>query len=140
MDKTKTAKYLGLAAVVIGGGYLVYGLFVKRGIDLGDIPAFRFKWINRGPEAFAPDFRFDIRRRKEVVPWIPIYTWQEGIWIETPAVAPEETSEEVAIETIPIPGDWGEGTGVDVKLVARVIGALNETTVWQQDEAFVTKG
>ena len=140
MGNTSTAKYLGLAAIFGGGSYFLYWLFTKGKkvpIELGDATALRFKWMNKGMISFAPDFRFDIRRRPDIIPF-GIYTWQEGNWIETAEIAPEEVSEDITVFARPIPTDWGKGTDVDVKLVARVSDMLNETTVWQKDSAFTT--
>ena len=104
--------------------YIAGGQEIQPGQKVGA----NVTWKNKTLSTLAPKFRLDIKRSG----WAS--TWQEGSWTTSPAAAAGGQAT-VSLESIPIPGDWGEGTTVSVQIV--VLGI--EGAVWSQADAFTVK-
>lgn len=146
-ENADTIKGLALVGLAAAGGYIAYKMLKKEGVpvEVGVEGAFgvQFSWINTGPASISPEFRVDIRRQADLLPF-NIYTWQEGEWIPTDRVGPSQQSALIIIPAPAIPTDWIEGLGsdttqIDVKLMARIPDG-DEKEVWNKDGAVIAVG
>jgi len=133
-----------VAAIGVLGyaGYKIYKQMVggPMVVSAGDIPVLDFTWKNDAPTEYSgfgtikPEFRLDEKPSSPPLDIDPI-SWVEGlVWVSSAGV---EIGGEEKLRAVgkTIPGDWG-GRTVDLKLVARIVGIMDEITVWSLNKAY----